>query len=159
MTDHVGDTPSGYLQHALLLGLDASRSCVANIQKLEDIYYLSSTRLKPAPDGAYIIPHQKRNSPTNNKRYIISLEDPQSCVMLATLEGPIRIQLHTLINIRGTNHAQIVHLQINPHTRNILGRTYHHIFLTPDTQELAPHITPPSYKPIKGITGRWADKL
>ena len=79
--------------------------------------------------------------------------------MLATLEGPIRIQLHTLIHIRGTNHADIVHLQINPHTRNILGRTYYQLFLTPGTQELAPHITLSSYNHIKGITRRRADKL
>ena len=116
MADHVADTPSGYLQHALLRGLDASRSFLANIQKLEDIYYLASTRLKPSPDGAYIIPHPKRNSPTNNTHYIISMEDPHSYTMLANLEEPIRTQLHTLINIRGTNHAQIIHLQINPNT-------------------------------------------
>jgi len=85
MADHVADTPSGYLQHALLRGLHASRFFLANIQKLEDIYYLASTQLKPTPDGAYIIPHQTRNSPTNNTHYIISLEDPHSYAMLATL--------------------------------------------------------------------------
>ena len=109
MVDHVADTPTGYLHHALLRGLDASRSFLANIQQLDDIFSLASTHLKPASDGAYIIPSQKRNSPTNNTLYIISLEDPHSYAMLAILEGPIRIQLHTLINIRGTIHAQIVH--------------------------------------------------
>jgi hypothetical protein len=79
--------------------------------------------------------------------------------MLATLEGPIRIQLHTLINIRGTNHSQVVYIQINPHTRSILGRTYHQLFLTPGTQDLAPNITLPTYNPTKGITGRRYDKL
>ena len=79
--------------------------------------------------------------------------------MLATLEGPIRIQLHILVNIRGTNHAQILHLQINPHTRSILGRTYQQLFLAPDTQELAPHITLPLYNHVKCITKRRANKL
>jgi hypothetical protein len=79
--------------------------------------------------------------------------------MLTTLEGPICTQLRTLINIRGNIHAQIEHLQINPHTRNILGRTYHQLFLTSDTQELASRITLPSYNHIKDITGRRADKL
>ena len=80
--------------------------------------------------------------------------------MLATLEAPDRTQLHTLINIRGTNHTQIVHIQINPHTRRTrLGRTYHQLFLTPGTQEIASPITLPSYNHIKGITGRRADKL
>ena len=79
--------------------------------------------------------------------------------MLATLEGQIRVQPQTLINLRGTNHAQIVHLQVNPHTRSILGRTYHQLFLTPGTQELALHITLPSYNHSKRNTGRKADKL
>jgi hypothetical protein len=79
--------------------------------------------------------------------------------MLATLEGPIRIQLHTLINIRGTNHSQFAHIQLNPHIRSILGRTYHQLFLTPGTLELAPHIAISTYNPTKGITGRRTDKL
>ncbi len=86
---------------------------------------------------------KKRNSPTNNTRYIISLEDPHSYAMLAPPECPIRTQLHAIINIRGTNHAQNIHLQINSHTRGILGRTYPQLFLTPGTQELALHITSP----------------
>ena len=99
MVDHVAHTPTNYLQHALLCGLDVSRTFLANIEQLDDIVSLASTQLKPAPDSAYIIPHKKRNSPTTNTHYIISLEDPHSYAMLATLEGPIRVQLHTLINI------------------------------------------------------------
>ncbi len=67
--------------------------------------------------------------------------------MLATLEGTTRVQLNTLINIRGTNHSEVIHILINPHTRSILGRTYHQLFLTPGTQELAPRITLPTYNP------------
>jgi hypothetical protein len=104
-------------------------------------------------------PYKKRNSTANNTHYIISLDDPHAYSMLATLEGPIRFQLNTLINIRGTNHSQVIHIQLNPHTRSILGRTYHQLFLNPGTQELAPHITIPKYNPIKGITGRRIDKL
>ena len=72
--------------------------------------------------------------------------------MLATLEGPIRTQLHTLINVQGTNNTLIIHRQLNPHTRSILGHMYSQLFLTPSTQDLAPRITLPSYKHIKGIT-------
>jgi hypothetical protein len=79
--------------------------------------------------------------------------------MLAILEGTTRIQLHILINIRGANHSQVIHILINPHTRSILGRTYHQLFLTPGTQELAPLITLPTYNPSKGIIGRRADNL
>ncbi len=152
-------TPTGYLHHALYQGLSTSRSFLINTLRIDDNYSLATATLRPAPDGAHIIPHQKRNSTANNTHYIISLEDPYAYAMFAPLEGPIRIQLHTLINIRGTNHSQVIHIQINPRTRSILGRIYHQLFLTPDTQELAPHIAIPTYNPIKGITGKRADTL
>ncbi len=79
--------------------------------------------------------------------------------MLTTLEGTIRVKLNTLINIRGTNHSHVIHILTNPHTRSILGRTYHQLFFTPDNQELAPRIALPRYNPTKGITARKADKL
>ena len=110
MTGHVADTPTGYLHHALLRGLDASRTFLTNIQHLDDNFSFAITQLKPTLDGTYIIPHQKHNYPTNITHYIISLEDPNSYAMLATLEGPICTRLHTLINIRGTNHGHIVHI-------------------------------------------------
>jgi hypothetical protein len=159
MAEHANDMPTGYLQRALLDGLTASLTFLTSIQRTNDNFSLATPNLRPAPDGSYIIPHQKRNTTTNTTQYVISLDDPYAYAMLATFEGPIRIQLHTLINIRGTNHSQVVYIQINPHTRSILGRTYHQLFLTPGTQELAPHITLPTYNPTKGITGRRYDKL
>ena len=78
MADHVTDIPTNYLPHALLRGFDASKTFLANIQQLDDIFSLASTQLKPTPDGTYITPHQKRNSPTNNTQYIISFE---GCLM------------------------------------------------------------------------------
>jgi len=62
-------------------------------------------------------------------------------------------------NVTHTPYSQVIHIQINPHTRSILCRNYNQLFLTPGTQELAPHITIPTYNPIKGITERRADKL
>ena len=85
--------------------------------------------------------------------------DEYAYAMLATLEGPIRTQLRTLITIRGTSHSQIKHIQINPHPRSVLGRTYHQLYLTPGSQELAPHIPLPTYNHTKGITGRRSDKM
>jgi hypothetical protein len=143
----------------ILLYQATSRSFLINTQRNDNYYSLATTSLHPAPGGSHITPHKKRNSTANNTHYIISLEDPHAYVMRVTLDGPIRIQLHTLINIRGTNHSQVIHIHINPHTRSIIGRTYHQLFLTPGTQKLAPHITIPTYNPIKGITGRRADKL
>jgi hypothetical protein len=87
------------------------------------------------------------------------MDDEYAYAMLATLEGPIRTQLRDLINIRDTNHSQIIHIQINPHTRNVLGRTYPQLYLTPGTQELAPYIPLPAYNHTKGISGRRAYKM
>ena len=135
MADHASNTPTGYLQHALSQGQVTSRSFLINTQRIDDNYSLATTTLHPAPEGSHVILQKKRNSTNNNTHYIISLENPHAYAMRATLEGPMRIQLHTLINIRETNHSQVIHIQINPHTRSILGRTYHPLFLTPDTQE------------------------
>ena len=159
MADHASDTPTGYLHQVLSNGLAATKTFLTSIQRIDDNFSLATPTLRPAPDGSYIIPHPKRNTTTNTTQYVVSLDDPIAYAMLATLEGPVRIQLHTLINIRGTNHSQVVYIQINPHTRSILGRTYHQLFLTPGTQELAPHITLPTYNPTKGITGRRTDRL
>ncbi len=115
--------------------------------------------MPPLPFNRHQTAHQKCNSTANNTHCIVSLEDPYAYAMFATLEGPSRIQLHTLNNIRGTKHSQVIHIHINPHTRSILGRTYHKLFLTPNTQQLVPYITIPTYSPAKGITGRRADKL
>ena len=152
-------SPTGYLKYALSQGIASAKSCITSILRTDDNYSLATPALQPAPDGAYILPHQKGNSTSNTTHYVISLEDPYAYAMLATLEGTIRVQLNTFINIRGTNHSQVIHILINPHTRSILGRTYHQLVLTPGTHELAPRITLPTYNPTKGITGRRADKL
>jgi hypothetical protein len=159
MADHASDLPTGYLYQALLAGLAASNTFLTSIQRINDNFSLATPTLRPTPDGSYIIPHQKRNTTTNTTQYVVSLDDPTAYAMLATLDGPVRIQLNTLINIRGTNHSQVVYIQINPHTRSILGRTYHQLFLTPGTQDLAPTVTLPTYNLTKGITGRRYDKL
>jgi hypothetical protein len=159
MAEHSSQTPTGYLQYALTLGLENSKKILATTHHLDDNFSLATTHLKPALDGSFIILHQKRNSSTSNTHFVIFLDDPYSYAMLATLEGPTRSQLHTLITIRGTNHTQVINLNINPHARSILGRTYYQLFLIPGTKELAPRITLPTYNPTKGLTGRRTDKL
>jgi hypothetical protein len=111
----------------------------------------------PTPDGSYVIPHQKCDSTTYHTYYVISVDDECAYAMLATLEGPIRTELRTLINTRGNNHSKISNIQINPHTRNILGRTYRQLYITPGTQELAPNIKLPICNHVNGITCRRAD--
>jgi hypothetical protein len=159
MADHSNHTPTGYLQHALTLGLANSMKVLATTHHLDDNFSLTTTHLKHALDGSFLILKKERDSSTNNTHSVISLDDPYSYAMLATLEGPIRIQPHTLITIRGTNHSEVIHLNINPHIRSILSRTYYQLVLTSGTQELAPHITLPAYNPAKDLTGRRTDKL
>ncbi len=139
--------------------MDGANAFLTNIHQNNENFATSTIHLKPAPDGSYIRPPKKRNSTNNNTFYIISMDDEYAYAMLATLESPIRTQLYILIAIRGTNHSQIIHIQINPHTRSVLGRTYHQLYLTPGTQELAPHIPLPTFNHTKSIPGRRADKM
>jgi len=156
MSDSINQIPTGYLNLALSLGMDAANAFLVNIHHNNENCATSIIHLKPIHDGTYIIPYQKRNSTTKNIFYVISMDGEYAYAMLATLESsPIRIQLRTLINTLGTNHSQIIHIQIKPHTRNVLGRTY----LTPCIQDLVPHISLPTYDHTKGIIGRRMDKM
>jgi hypothetical protein len=100
---------------------------------INDNYQLASTTLKPAPDGSHIFIHPKKHNSAILTNFVISMEDEHAYAMLAALEGPIRTQLCTLICIRGTTHSQVIHIQFNPHTRGILGLTYHQLFTKPGT--------------------------
>ena len=71
------------------------------------------------------------------------MADEHSYAMLATLDEPIRTQLGTSINIRNTSYAEIILIEVNPHTRIIMERKYHPLFEAPGTQTLAPYITFP----------------
>jgi len=125
MNDEVYHVPTGYLHIALIHGIDTTRTFLKNIHHNNDNYQLSSTTRKPAPDGSHIITHPEKLNSTILTNFVISMEDEHAYAMLATPEGPIRTQLRTLICIRGNTHSQVIHMQFNPHTRSILGRTYH----------------------------------
>jgi len=65
---------------------------------------------------------------------ILLLQDPETLetyeeyAMVATIETPIKIRLPTTITIAGSHHQQVVHIQLNPHKRSILGRAYLGLF-------------------------------
>ena len=61
MADHACSTPTGYLHHALIQGLASAKAYLTSIQRIDDNFSLTTPTLQPAPDGAYIVPHQKRN--------------------------------------------------------------------------------------------------
>jgi len=56
--------------------------------------------------------------------------------MLATLDATIKVKLPTTITIAGSLNQQIAHVQLNPHTRSILGRAYINLNLNPLIQTI-----------------------
>ena len=156
MNERVLDVPTGSLQRALIQALDNSKTVLTVIHHNNDIYQLASTALKPVLEGSHIITHQKKHNSPIFTNYTISMDDEHAYALLATLDGPIRKQLLTFIGFGGSAHSQIVHIQLNPRTRSVLGRTHHDLFVALGTQDLATHITMPKYNIEKGITGRKA---
>ena len=74
--------------------------------------------------------------------------------MIATMDPPIKITLLTTITIVGSHHQQIVHIQLNPHNRSVLGRAYTSIFQNPLTQNMNPTVPIPKVHQTKGLTCR-----
>ena len=79
--------------------------------------------------------------------------------MLATIENPIKIRLPTTITIAGSHYQQIVHIQLNPHNKSILGRAYLGLFRNPLTQTMNPTITIPTVHPTKELICRRSAKM
>jgi hypothetical protein len=79
--------------------------------------------------------------------------------MLATIDTPIKIRLPTTITIAGSRQQQIVHIQLNPHNRSILGRAYLGLFQNPLTQTMNPEVTIPTVHQTKGLEGRKSAKM
>jgi hypothetical protein len=75
---------------ALIHGLDASGTFLANVNHNNDSFQLTSTSLKQVPDESHIITHPKKQNSAILTNIIISMEDEHDHAMLATLEGPIR---------------------------------------------------------------------
>ena len=107
--------------------------------------YLSSTNtiteehnhapptLIPTSDGSYILSHLRKDTSTQLTNFVISMENPHTYAMIATMDTPIKIKLPTTITIDGSHNQQIVHIQLNPHNRSVLGRAYISLFRTPLT--------------------------
>jgi hypothetical protein len=79
--------------------------------------------------------------------------------MLATIDTPNKIRLPTTVTIAGFHHEQIVHVQVSPHIRSILGRAYACLFQTPLTQTMNPTIPIPKVHQTKGLTSRRSEKM
>jgi hypothetical protein len=75
------------------------------------------------------------------------------------MDTPITIRLPTTIIIAGSHHQQIVHIQLNPHNRNILGRAYAGLIQNSLTQSMNPSVPIPKIHLAKGLTGRKIEKM
>jgi hypothetical protein len=139
--------------------MDMANSYLSSLNITTSESLKASPSLLPTPDGAYVISHLRKDTSTQLTSFVISLAHPQAYVMLATIETQIKIRLPTTITIAGSHHQQIVHIQINPHNRSILGRAYLGLFQNPHTQSLQPTITMPTMHPTKGLTGRRSAKM
>ena len=79
--------------------------------------------------------------------------------MMATMDTPVKIRLPTTITIASPHHQQIVHIQLNPHNRSILGRAYANIFQNSLTQTMNLTVPIPRVHQTKGLTYRMIEKM
>ncbi len=101
-----------------------TKAFLSSIRELTSTHTQSYTNLKQAPDGSYILTHPKKDTSTLNTNFVVSLSDPSAYAMLATLTDIIKIPLPINTTTRGQIRQQITNLNLTPHTRSILGRTY-----------------------------------
>ncbi len=87
--------------------------------------------LLPTSDGSYIILHLQKDTSSQMTNFIISLANPQAYVMIATIDTPIKIILPTTITIAGSHQQKIVHIQLIPHNKSILGSAYASLYQNP----------------------------
>ena len=97
--------------------------------------------LKQAPDGSYILAHHEKDTSTQNTNFVISLSDPSTYAMLATLADLIKIPLSTNTTTRGQIRQLIPTQGLTPHTRSIFGRTYSQFLTDSDITQLNTNLT------------------
>jgi hypothetical protein len=156
--NNIGDT-NGYLHLVLHHAKKSTKAFLSSIRELTTTHTQSYTNLKQAPDGSYIITHPKKDTYTQNTNFVVSLSDPTAYAMLAALTDPIKIPLPTNTTTRGQIRQQITTLNITPHTRNVLGRTYAQLLTDPDITQLNTNLAPLRYNQTKGFSGRPNDKM
>ena len=144
---------------ALHKGLNIGLSHINTYGLLKTHYVQAQPTLHPAPDGFFIVSRIRKPSSNQNTNFVISLPDPASYALLASLDSSIEITQPTLITIRGQRHLHCIHINFIPHTRCLLGRNYHQLLTNPGITALDPHIPPLKFNPAKRLTGKRADKM
>jgi hypothetical protein len=159
MSDNDARHTTGYLHLALQQAKATTEAFLSSIRELKTAHTKSSTLLKQAPDGSFILTHQKKDTSTQATNYIISLADPTTYAMLATLTDPTEVTLPTNTITRGQIRHQIATLNLTAHTRSVLGRTYAQLLVDPDITQLNNNLTPLQYNQSKSLIGRPSDKI
>jgi len=78
-------------------------------------------------------PHPpKKDTSSQNTNFVVSLSDPSAYAMLAILTGHVKAPLPTNTTTRGQIRQQITTVNLTPHTRSILGRTYSQLLADPN---------------------------
>jgi hypothetical protein len=139
--------------------MEMANSYLSSLDITTPDYLNTPPTLQTTPDGAYIVSHLRKDTSSQLTSFVIFLAHLQAYAMLATIDTPIKIRLPTTITIAGSHHQQIVHIQLSPHNRSILGRAYLALFQNPLFQSMNPTITMPTAHPTKGPTGRRTAKM
>ena len=159
MSDTNDGQPTGHLHLALQQAKAATEAFLSSIRELNKDHTQAPILLKRAPDGSFILAHQKRDTSTQATNYTISMADPTAYAMLATLTDPMKVTLPTNTIFRGQIRHQIATLNLTAHTRSLLGRTYAQLLTDPDITHLNNNLPLLQYNQTKGLIGRPSDKL
>ena len=91
--------PTGYLLTVLNKGVTLALSHLNTHGLLRPHYEQAHLVLQSAPDDSFIISHNRKPSSSQNTNFVISLPDPATFAVLATLDSPIQLHLDTHITI------------------------------------------------------------
>ena len=138
-------------------GVAAGLEFLGSVASPSDPMPLLTPDLQPAPDGAFILTHNRKPQSTQQINFVISLRCPSTYAVLATLDSPLRIPLPTYVTIRGQPFNQMVNINLIPHNHSLLGRQYSQLLTDPNIIHLNPQATPLSRHPSKGLQGRRSD--
>jgi hypothetical protein len=144
---------TGYLRLALQQAKTTTKAFLSSIWEFKTVHMQSFTNLKQAPDGSFILTHQKKDTSTQATNNIISLADPTTYAMMATLTGPTKVTLPHQHHHQSQVRHQIATLNLTAHTRSVLGRTYAQLLADPDITQLNNSLTPLQYNQTKGLIG------
>jgi len=138
--------------------MEIAIALLASLTVVTPDYLNTSPTFLPTPDGAYIISHVRKANSSQLTNFVLSLAHPPAYAILTTIDTPLKIRIPTTITLAGSHHQQIVHIQLNPHNRSMLGRAYLGLFQNPHTQSMHPIVTIPTLHQTKRLTGRRSAK-